>query len=62
MADSVKEAVTLLSPTDIVVIHCFDNVAFMARSEEGRDPPIRKYCDGEYHIEEELVTASKERF
>ena len=61
MADCVKEALTMLSPTDIVVIHCFDNVAFMARSEEGGDLPIRRYCDGEYHIEGELVVASKER-
>jgi hypothetical protein len=61
MADCVKEALTELSPNDIVVIHCFDNVAFMARSEEGGDLPIRRYCDGEYHIEGELVVASKER-
>jgi hypothetical protein len=33
----------------------------MARSEEGGDLPIRKYTTGEYHIEGDLVLASKER-
>jgi hypothetical protein len=61
MAEKVSEAVTQLSSEDIIVIHCFDNVSFMARSEEGGDLPIRRYCDGEFHIEGELVLASKER-
>ncbi len=42
MAEKVAEAVTQLSPDDIVVIHCFDNISFMARSEEGGDLPIRR--------------------
>jgi hypothetical protein len=33
----------------------------MARSEEGGDLPIRKFTSGDYHIEGELVLASKER-
>jgi hypothetical protein len=61
MAEKVSEAVTQLSPEDIIVIHCFDNISFMARSEEGGDLPIRRYCDGEFHIEGGLVLASKER-
>ncbi len=44
-----------------VIEVCFDNVAFMARSEKGGDLPIRKFCNGEDHIEAELITASKER-
>ncbi len=35
MAANVAEAVKQLSEDDCVVIHCFDNIAFMARSEEG---------------------------
>ncbi len=35
MAANVAEAVKLLTEDDCVVIHCFDNIAFMARSEEG---------------------------
>jgi hypothetical protein len=61
MAANVAEAVKQLSDEDCVVIHCFDNIAFMARSEEGGDLPIRKFTSGDYHIEGDLVLASKER-
>ncbi len=44
-----------------MVIHCFDNIAFMARSEEGGDLPIRKFTTGEYHIEGDLVLENKQR-
>jgi hypothetical protein len=50
-----------MSDGDTVLIHCFDNVAYMARSEEGGDLPIRRYPDGSYFIEGTLVLASKER-
>ncbi len=33
----------------------------MARSEEGGDLPIRRFPDGDYHIEGDLVLTSKER-
>jgi hypothetical protein len=33
----------------------------MARSEEGGDLPIRKFVTGDYHVEGDLVLASKER-
>jgi hypothetical protein len=61
MTEKVTEAVAALTEDDIVVIHCFDNVAYMARSEEGGDLPIRRYPTGDFHIEGELVLASKER-
>ncbi len=61
MTEKVAEAVKDMSEGDIVLIHCFDNVAYMARSEEGGDLPIRRYPDGSYHIEGDLVVASKER-
>ena len=51
MAANVAEAVKQMSEDDCVVIHCFDNIAFMARSEEGGDLPIRKFTTGEYHIQ-----------
>jgi hypothetical protein len=50
-----------MSNDDICLIHCFDNIDYMARSEEGGDLPIRKFTTGEYHIEGDLVLASKER-
>jgi hypothetical protein len=61
MTDKVTEAVKDMTDGDIVLIHCFDNVAYMARSEEGGDLPIRRYPDGSYHIEGDLVLSSKER-
>jgi hypothetical protein len=54
-------AVVEMSNDDICLIHCFDNIAYMARSEEGGDLPICKFTTGEYHIEGDLVLASKER-
>ncbi len=41
MAARAEEALRELSPNDVVVLHLFDNVAYMARSEEGGDLPIR---------------------
>ncbi len=39
MAARAEEALRELSPNDVVVLHLFDNVAYMARSEEGGDLP-----------------------
>ncbi len=54
MADRVKEALVEMTEDDVIVVHCFDNVVFMSRSEEGGDLPIRRFPDGSYHIEGEL--------
>jgi len=61
MAAKVEEAVQRMSSGDLCLVHCFDNIAYMARSEEGGDLPIRKFFKGDYHIEGDLVLASKER-
>jgi hypothetical protein len=61
MVTAVKEAVQAMSEDDVVIIHCLDNIAYMARSEEGGDLPIRRFVDGTYHIEGDLVLVSKER-
>jgi hypothetical protein len=58
MTAKVKEALLEISEDDIIVVHCFDNIAFMARSEEGGDLPIRRFPDGVYHMEGDLVLAS----
>jgi hypothetical protein len=55
-----EEALKLLLPNDVVVVHLFDNVSYMARSEEGGDLPIRRYITGQFHVEGGLVLASKE--
>jgi hypothetical protein len=61
MTERVSEALLEISEDDIIVVHCFDNVVYMARSEEGGDLPIRRFPDGSYHIEGDLVLAGKER-
>jgi hypothetical protein len=61
MAAKVGEALKLLTPNDVVILHLFDNRAYMARSEEGGDLPIRQYCTGEFHVEGDLVLAGKDR-
>ncbi len=61
MAARVEEAVAEMTSDNFCLVHCFDNIAYMARSEEGGDLPIRKFTSGDYHIEGELVLASKER-
>ncbi len=61
MEAKVADAVQQLGKDDIVLIHCFDNVAFMARSDEGGDLPIRKFISGDYNIEGDLVVAGKDR-
>jgi len=43
------------------VLHCFDNIAYMARSEEGGDLPVVQFANGEYHVVGDLVLVGKER-
>jgi len=61
MAVKVAEALANCGPEVTVVVHCLDNVAFMSRTEEGGDLPIRQYPNGERHVDGDLVLASKER-
>ena len=61
MAAKVETALSEMKSSDVIVVHCFDNVAFMGRSEEAGDLPIRRYPNGEFHVEGDIVTASKER-
>jgi hypothetical protein len=60
MAEKVQEAFRGMCEDDIIVVHCSLFTAFMARTEEGGDLPIRNIA-GEYHVEGDLVVASKER-
>jgi hypothetical protein len=60
MAERVQEALRGLCEDDVIVVHCCDNTAFMARTEEGGDLPIRNIA-GKYHMEGDLVVASRER-
>jgi hypothetical protein len=68
MAVKVQEALKDFCEDDVVVVHCCDNTAFMARTEDGGDLPIRRVLPGDlnvelgdYHVEGDLVVASKER-
>jgi hypothetical protein len=57
----IENAKTLLSEDDIVILHCLDNVSYFSRTEDGGDVPIRRCDDGNFHVEGELVLASKDR-
>ncbi len=57
----VEEALRQLTPNDVIVLHLYNNIAYMARSELGGDLPIRQYINGEFHVEGDLVIASKDR-
>jgi hypothetical protein len=61
MAAKVQEALSGLCEDDIIVVHCCDNTAFMARTEDGGDLPIRRLITGEFHVEGDIVVASKDR-
>jgi uncharacterized membrane protein YgcG len=61
MAVQVEAALQLMSEDDVIVVHCFDNIAYMARSEEGGDLPIRRFPNGEFHVEGDLALAGKAR-
>jgi hypothetical protein len=61
MVEKVKEALVNLSPHDVVVVQLLDNISYLARSDEGGDLPIRRYVDGVFHIEGDLVLAGKDR-
>ena len=56
----VQEALKQLKESDVVIIQCLDNTAYYSRTEEGGDIPIRKY-DNKFHVEGDLVLATKER-
>jgi hypothetical protein len=57
----VEELLKQLSEDDIIIIECLDNTAYFSRTEEGGDIPVRKYVNGEYHVEGDLVLATRER-
>jgi hypothetical protein len=61
MVSKVEEALLEMTPNDVIVLHLYDNIAYMARSEEGGDLPIRQYVNGEFHVEGDLVIAGKDR-
>jgi hypothetical protein len=61
MVTAVEEALQAMAEDDIVIVHCLDNIAYMARSEEGGDLPVRRFVDNSYHIKGDLVLVSKER-
>jgi len=61
MAEKVEEALLEHRACDVVVLQTLDNSLYMARTVEGGDLPIRRYPDGCFHVEGELVLAGKDR-
>ena len=61
MVERVKTCLADMRPNDVVFIQCLDNSVYMARTEEDGDLPIRKYPDGDYHVEGYLILVAKDR-
>ncbi len=59
MAAKMEKSLKLLSANDVIILHLFDNISYMARSEKEGHLPIRKYDNGEFHVKADLVLASK---
>ena len=61
MVKDVAEKVTKIGPEDYVIVQALDNTAYMGRSEEAGDLPIRRLPNGKYHVDGDLVIANYER-
>jgi len=61
MAAKLENALKMTSGNTVIVCHMFDNVTYMCRTEDGGDLPIWQYPNGEFHVQGDLVLASKER-
>jgi hypothetical protein len=61
MATAVQEVCRELCEDDIIVLHCCDNIAFMSRTEEGGDLPIRQFPNGKFHVDGDLLLAGRDR-
>ncbi len=51
----------MMSEDNIALLHCLDNVSYFAHTEDGGDLPIRRCEDGDFHMEGDLILASKDR-
>ncbi len=47
----VEKSLELLTANDVIILHLFDNIAYMARSE---------YVNGKFHVEGDLILTSKD--
>ncbi len=63
VSESQSKTAYVVSDTsnDMIIVHLFDYIAYMARSEEGGDLPIRQLVNGEFHVEGDLLLTSKDR-
>jgi len=63
IVSKVEETLAQLGEDDIVILECLDNTAYYrySRTEEGGDIPVRRYVNGEFHVEGDLALATRER-
>ncbi len=60
MATKVEESLKMLTANDVIILHLIVNISYMARSEE-EDLLIGQCSNGEFHVEGDLILASKNR-
>jgi hypothetical protein len=61
MVAKLVESLKLLTANNMIILHLFDNISYMAGSEERGDLPIRQYGNREFNVEGDLILASKDR-
>jgi len=61
MVRKVREWLENLMPNDITIVQCLDNSSFISSTEEGGDLPIRKFNNGDYHVDGDLSYVGKEK-
>jgi hypothetical protein len=54
MATKLEKSLKLLTANNMIILHLFDNISYMVRSEKEGHLPIRKYGNGEFHVESGL--------
>ena len=59
LAASVSEAITLYNP-GMVIFYLLDNSVYYARWEDGSTIPARRGHDGQFHVDGDLVVATKQ--
>ncbi len=58
-ATKVEESLKMLTANDMIILHLIDNISYMARSEE-EDLSFGQCSNGEFHVEGDLILASKD--
>jgi hypothetical protein len=54
MAAKLVKSLKLLTASIMIILHLFDNISYMVRSEKEGHLPIRKYGKAKFHVKGDL--------